>query len=182
MPVSDPGFRIMSPLGFEITPELESEALADPSRMPTSLQTPERRSQLIEDLGSSLVGTRHRALGQLAAWDPDSEVASALRPLLASEDMFAAGRAATGLARQRDVTDLPAVMQLLYRASPADGGSAEAMIPPLRAALELASLAGPEIVAGVKQRARTWRGDPRLRRQSWERELDVELEALLADA
>ena len=124
---------------------------------------------------------RHRALAQLAAWDPDEAVAAALRPLLGSDDIFEAGQAAAGLARQRDVTDLPAVLGLLHRVSPADGGSVEAMLVPLRAALDLAALAGPEIVAGVRSRARTWRGEPRTRRQSWEREFDRELEALLGD-
>lgn len=179
MPDND--YHIMSPLGFEITPEIESEALADPSRMPTSLQTPERRADLIEDLGSDQVATRHRALGQLAAWDPDPAVAAALRPLLESDDIFEAGQAAGGLARQRDVTDLPAVMNLLHRVSPADGGSSEAMLVPLRAALDLAALAPPEIVDGVRARARLWRGDPLVRRQSWERELDHEIEGLLGD-
>jgi hypothetical protein len=176
----DPGYRVMSPLGFEITPEIEAEALADPARMPTSLQTPERRAAMIADLASSLVGERHKALAQLAAWDPDEVVAAALRPLLESDDLFEASQAAGGLARQRDVTDLPAVLRLLHSLSPADGGSAEAMIVPLRAALALAALAGPEIVDGVRSRARMWRGEPPARRQSWERQLDVELDGLLA--
>ena len=179
--MTDPGFRVMSPLGFEITPEIEAEVRADPGRMPKRLQTPERRAQLITDLESGKVGERHKALGQLAAWDPDPDVAAALRPLLASDDIFVASRAATGLARQRDVTDLPAVLRLLHALSPDEGGSDEAMIEPLRAALALAALASPEIVAGVKSRARTWRGEPKNRRQSWERQLDVELEALLAE-
>jgi hypothetical protein len=178
--MSDPGFRVMSPLGFEITPDIEAEALADPGRMPTSLQTPERRAQLIEDIGSKLVAERHRAIGQLAAWDPDPEVAAALRPLLGSDDIFEASRAASGLARQADVTDLPAVLRLVHALSPDEGGSGEAMIEPLRAALSLAALAGPEIVEGVKARARSWRGEARYRRQSWEKVLDAELNELLA--
>ncbi len=178
--MTDPGFRVISPLGFEITPEIEAEALADPTRMPTSLQTPERRERLIADLDSTKVGERHLALGQLAAWDPDPDVATALRSLLASDDIFVASRAATGLARQHDITDLPAVLRILHSLSPDEGGSAEAMIEPLRAALALAAIAGPEIAEGVKTRARTWLGEPKTRRQSWEHQLDVELEALLA--
>lgn len=177
--MTDHGFRVMSPLGFEITPDIEAEVLADPSRMPTSLQTPERREQLMEDLASGLVGERHTALGQLAGWDPDPVVATALRPLLGSDDIFEASRAATGLARQGDVTDLPAVLGLVQELSPAEGGSGEAMIEPLRAALTLAALAGPEIVEGVKARARAWRGAGKQRRQSWEKVLDVELDDLL---
>lgn len=179
--MTDNGFRVISPLGFEITPDIEAEALADPGRMPRSLQTPERRAQLIEDLGSKLVAARHRAIGQLAAWDPDREVAAALRPLLRSDDIFEASRAASGLARQADVTDLPGVLRLVHELSPDEGGSGEAMIEPLRAALALAALAGPEIVEGVKGRARAWRGERRYRRQSWEKILDAELDELLPD-
>ena len=178
--MTDPGFRVMSPLGFEITPDIEAEVKADPGRMPTSLQTPERRAELIEALVSGLVGERHKALGQLAAWDPDKAVAAALRTMLRSDDIFEASRAATGLARQRDITDLPAVLHLVHELSPDEGGSGEAMIEPLRAALALAALAGDEIVEGVKGRARGWRGDPKYRRQSWEKVLDEELDGLLA--
>jgi hypothetical protein len=149
--------------------------------MPTRLQTPERRAELIENLTSTLVGERHRAIGQLSAWDPDAAVAAALRPLLQSDDIFEASRAASGLARQRDVTDLPAVLRLVHDLSPAEGGSGEAMIEPLRAALSLAALAGDAIVDGVKARARTWRGEPKYRRQSWEKVLDAELDELLAE-
>ena len=75
-------------------------------------------------------------------------MATALRPLLASDDVFAASRAAAGLARQRDITDLPALLDLVYRLSPAGGGTAGSMLEPLRATLDLAVLAGPEIVEG----------------------------------
>jgi hypothetical protein len=172
----------MSPLGFEITPDLQAEVAADPGRMPSSLQTPERKDDLLEALAAAKVGDRHLALGQLAGWDPDPEVAEALRPLLWSDDVFEAGQAASGLARQGDITDLPGVLDLTYRLSPADGGTAESMIVPLRAALELAALANPDVVEGVKARARQWRGTKRARRQSWEHELDAELDALLAPA
>ena len=46
----------MSPLGFEITPELEAEVAADPWRMPTGLQTPELRDSLIASLAEGRVG------------------------------------------------------------------------------------------------------------------------------
>jgi hypothetical protein len=177
----DAGFHQMSALGFEITRELREEYLADPTRMPTSLQTAERKAQFLAELAAGRVGTRHAALLRLSGWDPDPEVAVALRPLLESEDVFEAGQAALGLARQADVTDLPAVMRLLYRVSPADGGTTEAMIPPLRSALTLASLANDDIVDGVKVRAREWRGEGKVRRQSWETQLDAEVDALLAE-
>ena len=173
-------FPQMSPLGFEITPELAAEFAADPRRMPTSLQTPELRDSLLASLAEGRVGDRHAAITRLAGWDPDPLVAPALRPLLASDDVFEASRAASGLARQRDITDLPALLDLVYRLSPADGGTAGSMLEPLRATLDLAVLAGPEIVEGVRSRARTWRAAGSAARRSWERDQDRELDALLA--
>jgi hypothetical protein len=174
------GFPQMSPLGFEVTPALEAEVAADPWRMPTSLQTPELRDALLAALAGGDVGDRHKAITRLAGWDPDPAVATALRPLLASDDVFAASRAASGLARQRDITDLPALLELVYRLSPADGGTAGSMLEPLRATLDLAVLAGPEIVEGVRSRARTWRAAGSAARRSWERDQDRELDVLLA--
>jgi hypothetical protein len=172
-------FPQMSPLGFEITPELEAEVAADPWRMPTSLQTKELRDSLIASLAEGRVGDRHAAITRLAGWDPDDAVATALRPLLASDDVFEASRAASGLARQKDITDLPALLDLVYRLSPADGGTAGSMLEPLRATLDLALLAGPEIVEGVRSRARTWRAAGSAARRSWERDQDRELDVLL---
>ena len=172
-------FPQMSPLGFEITPELEAEVAADPWRMPTGLQTPELRDSLIASLAEGRVGDRHEAITRLAGWDPDDAVATALRPLLASDDVFEASRAASGLARQKDITDLPALLDLVYRLSPADGGTAGSMLEPLRATLDLAALAGPEIVEGVRSRARTWRAAGSAARRSWERDQDRELDVLL---
>ncbi len=175
------GFLEISPLGFQITPDVAEEVLADPLRMPSSLQTPERKAELIDALTTAKVGPRHVALSQLAGWDPDADVAEALRLMLPSQDVFEAGQAAAGLARQRDITDLPGVLDVVHRFSPADGGTTEAMLLPLRAALSLAALAGPEIVEGVKGRAREWRGASRVRRQSWEQEFDRDLDELLAE-
>ena len=168
-----------SPLGLEITPADRDEVVADPTRVPTRLQTSERKAELITSLAASKVGDRHVALSQLAGWDPDPAVAAALRPMLWSDDVFEAGQAATGLARQRDITDLPGVLDLVYRLSPAGGGNTEAMVVPLVAALELAALAGPDVVEGVKGRARQWRGTKRTRRQSWEHVLDSDLDGIL---
>ncbi len=171
----------ISPLGFEITPDIAEEYLADPTRLPSSIQTPEHKAQMLLDLEEGAVAERHLAVRMLAAWDEDPEVAAALRPLLASDDVLQASQAATGLARQRDITDLPAVLDLVYRLSPADGGTAEAMLLPLRAAIALAALEGPHIVEGVRSRGRTWRGSGPVRRQSWEHEFDRELDDLLAE-
>jgi hypothetical protein len=176
------GFHTMRPLDFGVTPDLEAEVIADPTRVPVTLQTPMLRAELIAALGEGKVGERHRALGQLAGWDPDPAVAEALRPILASDDVFAASQAAAGLARQRDLTDLPAVLDLVHRLSPADGGTTEAMLIPLRAALALAALAGPPAVEGVKSRARTWRGARKVRHQPWEHVFDQELDELLGDS
>ena len=79
-----------------------------------------------------------------------------------------------------DLTDLPAVLDLVRRLSPADGGTTEAMLFPLRAALALATIGGPMVVEGVKARAREWRGAPKVRHQSWERVFDEELDGLLS--
>jgi hypothetical protein len=176
------GLLTTRPPGRAVTPESAGEDEADPMRLPSSLQTPERRAELIAALGATKSGERHRALGQLARWDPDPAVAAALRPILASDDVFAAGEAATGLARQGDITDLPGVLDLVYRLSPADGGNAETMLIPLRAALALAALGGPMAVDGVKDRARTWRGARKVRHQSWEKVFDRELDELLGDS
>jgi len=171
------GARRLSPLGFEITPDIEDEVFADPSRYPRSLQTPDRKAELLADLDAQSSGDRHVAVAALAAWDPDREVAAALRRLLVSEDVFETGTAASGLARQGDLTDLPAVLAAVHRMSPADGGSPSAMLEPLRAAIVLAEQAGPEIVLGVKAQARAWRGTAAPAR--WEREADVALDLLL---
>ena len=169
----------MSPLGFEITPEVAAEFAADPRRMPTSLQTLQLRDSLLASLADGRVGDRHAAIARLAGWDPDPAVAAALRPLLVSDDVFEASRAASGLARQQDITDLPALLDLVYRLSPADGGTAGSMLEPLRATLDLAVLAGPEIVEGVRSRARTWRAAGSAVRRSWERDQERELDVLL---
>ena len=167
-----------SPLGFDITPEIADEVAADPSRVPSVLQTEERRDELIANLEGTNAPDRHTAITQLAGWDPDPAVASALRPLLASEDVFEATQAAIGLARQGDITDLPTLLEVVHRLSPADGASAVTMIVPLRAALALAEQAGPEIVDGVRARAREWRaGGPR--RPAWDQEADAQLDELL---
>jgi hypothetical protein len=174
------GASMMSPLGFEITPEIEAEVIANPDRVPASLQTPDWRDELLADLAGSSVPDRHRALMTLGGWAPDEAVARSLRRLLASDDIAEAGLAATALARQGDITDLPALLDLLHRCSPDDGGTTEAMLLPLQAALDLAAPEGPEIVAGVKDRARRWRGMPRARRRTtWDGEADAALDALL---
>ncbi len=96
--------------------------------------------------------------------------------MIAGHETASAGDILLG---NRNITDLPAVLRLVHELSPDEGGSGEAMIEPLRAALSLAALAGPEIVEGVKARARTWRGEAKYRRQSWEKVLDAELNELL---
>jgi len=175
------GATAMSPLGFEITPEVEAEVFAHPDRVPASLQTRAWRDELIAAVTGTHVGHRHRALGTLGGWGSDPVVATALRPLVVSDDVWEAGQACAGLARQGDITDLPAVLDAVRRFSPAEGGSADAMLAPLRAALDLAQQAGPEIVAGVKGRARGWRGSPARRRAQWEGEAEALLDGLLAD-
>ncbi len=168
-----------SPLGFDITPDIADEVAADPARVPSSLQTEDHRDELIAELAGTSSPERHVAIAQLAGWDPDPAVASALRPLLASEDVFEATQASAGLARQGDITDLPAVLEVVHRLSPADGASTVTMIAPLRAALALAEQAGPEIIEGVRSRAREWRAAGGSRRPAWDHEADAELDEIL---
>lgn len=154
------GARMMSPLGFEITEDVQDEVFAHPELVPKSLQTDAWRDELLRDLAAA-AGDQHRAVATLGAWGPDPAVAAALRVTLASDDTFLAGFAASGLARQGDTADLPALLELVHRFSPADGGNAEAMLMPLRAALDLGEVAGPQAVSEVKARAREWRGATR---------------------
>jgi len=176
------GATMMSPLGFEITPDIEAEAIASPDRVPVSLQTLAWRDELAAGLRSPKSPERHRALITLGGWGQDDAVAKALRPLLESDDITEAGLAAMALAHQGDITDLPALLKLVHRFSPDDGGTVEAMLLPLKAALDLAATEGPTIVAGVKDRARGWRGTPwAKRRTSWDGDADDALDALLAD-
>ncbi len=161
----------------EMTPEAEAETRADPTRYPPSLQTPARRGELILQLASASSPERHAALAGLSAWDPDPKVAAALRRILESDDVYEAGQAAAGLARQADITDLPAVLRLVHRMSPADGGTVAAMLQPVQAALSLAALAGADAVTGVKGRVASWRGTVAGRRGRVD--ADAELDAIL---
>ena len=180
------GFVTTGPLGVDATPQVVPDAAedvpavaADQNRVPAALQTPELRDQLIAALGSPDAGTRHAAVTQLAGWDHDPEVAAALRPVLALDDVYAACLAATGLARQGDVTDLPAMVSLVYRMSPADGGTLESMLSALPPALDLAAVAGPVALDGLKARARLWRGDPSGREHPWELDARTRMDELL---
>lgn len=162
------GIRQYSPLGFEITPDVAADVLADPTRMPPSMQTTDRKAALIADLASTAVGKRHAAIVQLAAWDHDPEVGTALRTMLGSDDVFEAGQAATGITRQGDVTDLPALVDLVRRMSPADGGTLESMLAVLPAALDLAVIAGPVAIEGLRSRALEWRGPLPANPRDWQ--------------
>jgi hypothetical protein len=152
------GFATMSPLGFEITPDIEAEVMANPLRVPISLQTPERKAELLHKLTSdrTTAADRHAALQMLGGWDPDAEVQAALRPMLEADDAFVVGSASSGLARQGDPADLAALLAAVHRMSPSDGGTAEAMYMPLQAALQLAARADEDAVPEVKRKAREW--------------------------
>jgi hypothetical protein len=150
------GYTMMSPLGFEITPDIEAEARANPLRVPTPLQTPERKAALTAQLSEARADRRQQAAMMLGGWDPDPEVRAALLALLDSDDAFLAGAAATGIARQGRAEDFDVLLGTLHRMSPADGGTIESMWAPLTAAFELARAIGPEAVADVKAKARAW--------------------------
>ena len=112
------------------------------------------------------------ALTQLSGWDPDPDVATALRGLLSSDDEFERWMAAGGLARQRSTEDLDAVLGVVRRASPAEGGSTGSMYLPVQSALELATLLGPDAVERVRTLATEWRGPAPTRPNQFDRELD----------
>jgi hypothetical protein len=171
------GFKVMSPLGFEITPDIEAEVQADPRRVPTSFQTPEKKDELIRQAADEHPGVRHQALLMLGGWDPDPDVRAALRPVLEEDDVYAVGYACQALARQGLATDLPALLAAVHRMSPADGGTLDAMFLPLLAALDLAVLAGPDAVADVKAKARSWRLSATPGRQ--QPSMDADLDRLL---
>jgi HEAT repeat protein len=168
----------MSPLGFEITPDIEAEVQADPTRVPSSLQTSERKAELLSQVIDERAAVRHQALTMLTGWDPDPDVRVALRPLLSDDDVHVVRFASMALARQGSPTDLPALLDAVHDMSPADGGTLEAMLGPLMAALDLAALVGPEAVVDVKAKAQAWRVPPTRGRPS-ETLLEAELDRLL---
>ena len=176
----DAGFKLMSPLGFEITPDVEQEVAENPLRVPTRLQTAARKAELLDQLGSEVSGRQQAALTMLGGWDQDAEVRAALRRCLEGDDVYVVSLAATGLAHQGSPADLDALLVAVFRMSPSDGASLDSMLGPLMAALELAELAGPDAVADVRSKAREWRhpasGVPRPRGA-----LDDELDRLLGD-
>lgn len=154
------GFTVMSPLGFEITPDVHAEVLANPTRVPASLQTPDRKAAAIAQLADPRADRRHAAAQLLGAWDPDPEVRRALLPLLDVDDVYLVGFAAMGVARQGDVSDLVKLLATVHRMSPADGGTIKSMTFPLMAALRLAGSAGHRSVDDVRSKAREWRLAP----------------------
>lgn len=147
-------FTVSSPLGFEITPDIQDEVMANPLRVPTSLQTAERKSSLIEQLGGHRAADRHDAACMFSGWDPDADVRSALLGQLDTDDAAFAGFLASAIARQGNVADLPALIELVRRMSPADGGTPESMWMPLTGAFDLARVAGPAAVDDLKAKAR----------------------------
>jgi hypothetical protein len=177
------GRKIMSPLGFEITPDIQAEVLANPLRVPTSLQTPERKAAAIAQLVDPRADRRHEAAQLLGAWDPDRDVRAALLPLLDSDDVYLVGFAAMGVARQGDASDLVQLLAAVHRMSPADGGTIESMMLPLMAALRLAKIAGPRSVDDVRAKARAWRaglGHMKPRRAMSDADFDAWLDQMSA--
>jgi hypothetical protein len=172
------GVTVMSPLGFEITPDIEAEVRADPLRVPASLQTAWRKAELIDQVASARPAERHRGLTMLGGWDPDPDVRAVLRAQLTDDDVHVVSLASQALARQGLTSDLPALLEAVHRMSPADGGTLDSMLPPLAAALDLATRAGPEAIAEVKARAREWR-IPANPRRPQEALLEAELDRLL---
>ena len=173
------GGEMWSPMGYQLTEETIVESMADPLRTPSALQTPERKASLIADLGSTKRRARSMALTQLAGWDPDPEVAAALRPLLRTGDEHQRWEAASAMVRQRATDTLDEVLDVVRRASPAEGGSNGTMLLPVQIALELAELIGPDAVARVKSMSSSWRGPEPTKLPRHERQWADELDAML---
>lgn len=178
----DTGFKVMSPFGFEITPDIEEEVAADPLRIPSRLQTPARKAELLAQLDDGSSGVRQQALRMLAGWDPDPDVRAALRRCLEADDVYVVGLGCAALARQGSADDLPRLLDAIYRMSPADGASLDSMMMPLVCTLELAGQIGPEAVAEVRARASEWRRPPAGRAPHPRGMLDDELDRLLGEA
>jgi hypothetical protein len=177
----DAGFKIMSPLGFEITPDIEDEVKANPLRVPAALQSADHKAELIAQLDTERSGEQQQALVMLGGWDPDPDVRAALRARLDANDVYVVGFACAALARQGNPTDLPGLLDAVYRMSPADGGSLDSMLMPLTAALDVAERVGPEAVEEVRSKARAWRRPPEGHAQRPRGLLDEELDRLLGD-
>ena len=173
-------YRMATPLAPEVVPPAGASVVADATRTPPALQTPDHRAELIRALDAAAAGTRHDAVTALAGWDPDPEVVDALRSRLTSDDVFLATTAANGLGRQGDVASLGAVLDLVRSLSPADGGSAASMALPLGVALRLAAIVGPDEVERVRALGREWLGADAGRARQWDREARSGVEALLA--
>jgi hypothetical protein len=75
-------------MGYQVTEDTAASIFQDPTRTPPSLQTPQHKARLLADLTSKKRSERSVAVAQLAGWDPDPEVADALRGLLSSDDEF----------------------------------------------------------------------------------------------
>jgi hypothetical protein len=178
---SEAGFKIMSPLGFEITPDVEDEVKANPLRVPTALQTADRRAELIAQLDTERSGEQQQALVMLGGWDPDPDVRAALRARLDVNDVYVVGFACAALARQGNPADLPGLLEAVHRMSPADGASLDSMVLPLTATLDLATRIGPEAVDEVRSKARAWRRPPEGHAPRPRGLLDEELDRLLGD-
>jgi hypothetical protein len=177
----DARVKVMSPLGFEITPDIEDEVKANPLRVPTTLQTAARKAELIAGLDSGLSAEQQQALAMLGGWDPDPDVRAALRARLDANDVHVVGFACAALARQGNPNDLPGLLEAVHGMSPADGGSLDSMLMPLTAALDLAGRVGPEAVEEVRSKARAWRRPPEGHAPRPRGLLDEELDRLLGD-
>jgi hypothetical protein len=166
------GARIENPLGFEVTEALVGEMFDDPTGLPTMLQTSQTKARLISNLRSPKKRPRLEAVTQLAGWDADEEVDSALREALRSDDDFVRWMAASGLARHRYVASFEDLLEVMRRASPAGGGDVGAMVLPTRSALELAGAIGPEAIERVRRLVVDWRGALPAKPRQADRELD----------
>lgn len=168
-------FTVSSPLGFEITPDIQADVMANPLRVPTSLQTAGRKASLLEQLRAERAMDQHEAALMLSGWDPDPDVRAALLGALDTDDAALAGILASAIARQGNVADLPALTDLVRRMSPADGGTTESMWMPITGAFQLARLAGADAVDDLKAKAREFYAAGPSKRRSPKSDAEFEL-------
>ncbi len=166
------GGKIEVPMGFEVTEDIVGEVVDDPNRLPSKLQTPETKARLIANLRSPKNRPRMEAVTQLAGWDADDEVDTALREGLTSDDEFVRWTAASGLARHGFVDAFDEVLEVLRRASPTGEGDVGRMVMPTMSALELAAKIGQPAVERVHALVADWRGPAPAKPNHWDRELD----------
>ena len=148
------GNRVESPLGFEVEASDLGTLWADPTMLPKRLQTPARKAEALAALRSKRTADRLTAVTQLAGWEPDPEVAVALRELVTSADPLERVCAVSGLARQGAIEAIDDVLGVVRQ--DIFSGDAAGLLSSERAALELAAKAGDHELQRARNQIDKW--------------------------